>query len=465
MASIESIFFSTQNVNMLYTLLCESIESRTNLSIQSEENTQIIQSTLYEIMQQVFSTKEELYSPSEPSNVFVMKLNKKVLDISTRTIPILFQESLPVSFREQSSLSARDKNVNQQFNMLQQSRQLHTSQDQLRTEATKQFETQTNEINYQNGLSTSVGYQAANETDTSTLSYLHNSSSNMQSFTDILSEYNTEEKGHTENEESFKKLLETKLQERTTQFHNAKQSSQLSTNTVQPILPYTNTGTSDTNVPSTSNEHQEPGFTSSITDDPKSVESLPYTPFPSVQAPKKIVRKTVTALIYAKNTQTPSNETDLVNDTINPSTFAVQCMDAFLTQPKHIREIQIKSVNICSQNTVMPPFISISVPEISPKTMSTDNTLRESLCILHYDKKIDSFNNSQSFLYVNKVDAKQSFVKNELVSLPNTLNITLNGVDQTGHTGEWTTLFDNTTKTNASTLITLSIATDAPEQN
>ena len=113
----------------------------------------------------------------------------------------------------------------------------------------------------------------------------------------------------------------------------------------------------------------------------------------------------------------------------------------------------------------MPPFISISVPEISPKTMSTDNTLRESLCILHYDKKIDSFNNSQSFLYVNKVDAKQSFVKNELVSLPNTLNITLNGVDQTGHTGEWTTLFDNTTKTNASTLITLSIATDAPEQN
>ena len=110
----ESIFFSENNVKMLYTLIHQNLETKFNCELPQD----IILDGVKQVMVQVFNNRTNfvIINNSMTSQKYNMILNKKVLDISLETLPTMLnykKSELPLSFRQESSQTGYETNISQ----------------------------------------------------------------------------------------------------------------------------------------------------------------------------------------------------------------------------------------------------------------------------------------------------------------------------------------------------------------
>lgn len=466
MDTLYTLFHNEQNAQMLFTLLVNKIETDTSSTILTTD-LDIMRSILSEIMESVYESKNTILTPNDRPNEYIMKLNKCVLDQGIFQFSRLLKPSLPFQQRSQQSSLSND-NVQSLFQDLQQQREI--PENKYRQMAERQFETQHKEMNQlaENSSKQKSTILPANELQdmeqSFSNSFIHSNDEKLseKTFSEVLAEYNQDEKKFADNDEAFSALMDKKLKERTMQFKQNQRSSSLESVTEESsiVLPYSSSDNATDNVPSNSNEHVQPTINSSL--ESKTVVGLTHTPFPNIQKPKRVIQVETPVFVFAQNISGATEESTFVNAEINPSDFQIQCMQAFLTHPKHIREIEVRSVSITtpSGSPLSSAYISITMPEFSSKTMSTENSLRDALCVLHLDKQ-NTFANSTTTTFKNTTNAKQTFLKNELVSLPNTLKVFLRSLHQNG---QWANVFDEATKADTSVLIEFVITSDVPEQ-
>jgi len=460
----ESIFFSENNVKMLYTLIHQNLETKFNCELPQD----IILDGVKQVMVQVFNNRTNfvIINNSMTSQKYNMILNKKVLDISLETLPTMLnykKSELPLSFRQESSQTGYETNISQQFAELQQERNINSEMNTIL--ASNTFDSMNSNMNmsinqiYNDSLS-STNLQNINDNENKDkdendiISMLHKEEQPMKSFADTLLEYEVKEQSLENRNNNISDILDKKIQERNTLFNKKKEYDESKHTNIEdtPIEMYKISDNSAKNVPQGSNEMEHPSFKSSLTKQPHIIDYDITSCTPNVPQPTDFSLQTFNISLYAENLNIDSDsQYSLINNSINPSDFTVNCQELFTTQPKQIRNVIVKNVTL--SNITPLPYIVLHIPEFPNKNLASHSALQSSICILNYDKELSN----NTYFYTNNSNTHLTYSKNELVSLPTNLHVKITNIK-----GE---LIWNTAVLGTSSLISLELTKEVPRRN
>jgi hypothetical protein len=405
---------------MLVSVLVDKL-SQTNDVQQIDINK--IKHNLLQIMNYVFEATDINSFSNMDINQANMILNKKSLDISldyNKNIDNRIVEDTKQNF---------SKNVTEDFNKLFEERK------QLQN---KKPDSIPNFSGISQKEETTSFLPGHNEV-TNNISFLNSSNSDsMQTFSETLNTFNNLNKDINKNNLSFEEKMKTVLANREAEFQNSlgNNKMQIQDNTFIPNSSsnekknksddinnlYSKTDNVIGNIPSSSNQDNDMNnnFTNNLENISNIIKPQPIIDIKTEKFVKSIIHSSISS------TDRPSSNTNNINNN-NPFNFAINTTESFNLSIKHIVSIRVSSVTIKIPKTLdlEDTVLLLSIPELNTsKIIGTNNNLRNTVAVLYFDKSIDT-SSQKSIRFENKDNYELNFNKNELVTLPNTLRISL----------------------------------------
>lgn len=441
--TLDQIFYSPSNFEMLISLIKDTLMSRYNIKF-TEATFECVKTNLLDIMKFIFDHRSELQT-KEPMSLseYNLVMNKQVLDIAIEKLPKVIQKNMscrPVqsgqnlhnnvenAFKkiqdDRNALLNKPKNpfVQEHINIADQTSSSQKMNSITQTAATTYVSQQTQKPN------TESNDNIASYNDTEEiLSFLNNSENTepTMSLADTIQQFNKENDDMELKGDTFVAELEKKLQKREQLFQestalNTKQEKILQhqieedrDNSVHNVYPMDEAN--DSNFPTSLNSH---------------TNLMPSTPLdkPTV-SPKTVIewnKKHTTVQLSSADRQVGQNRYDYTIDT-----------SLFETDIKHIVSIQI-------QNLVVPAYemstldahsfgqyLLLDIPELNSHNVGSNTALRSSQCMLFVDKQLTSSASRGCVILRNENETKTEYAKNVMRQLPRQLTIRMlhaNGV-------------------------------------
>ena len=469
-SQIDNMFYNPTNFEMLVSLLSETLQSRHSIKL-TESTYSCVKNELLSIMQQVFDNRHELPTPPSLSEYNLM-LNKRVLDLSLKTIPAIvnknlpcrpdastrFQDSIDSAFEKlQSERNARIKRPSNPFtnsndnasntSLNQQSSHFNESENnKLSSFATQhndnvRYESRNTQEQRQAQISSSLNtfndtsdimdllHSSVSEEHMSDFSNNNsnsnvnaNSSTSSLSLADTIQQFHEETEKIDESNESFAKELEARLKKREEDF---RQSTQLSPEQERVLQEQIKNDAEET----VQNVYPMDESTDKLL--PQSLqldnsfarldESTLEKEQQEINKNKKIERipQTTTIQLSSADRDGGKSRYDYTIDT-----------SLFNTSIKHIESIEIMNIVMPAyeMNTVdahsVGQYLLLDIPELNTHNIGSNNHLTNSQCMLFVDKLHSSSTTARGSLSLrNENKTRNVYAKNIMRQLPRQLTV------------------------------------------
>jgi len=458
-SQIDNMFYNPNNFEMLVSLLSETLQSRHSIKL-TEDSYSCVKKELLSIMQQVFDNRHNLPTPPSLSEYNLM-LNKRVLDLSLKTIPEIvsknlscrpdassrFQDSIDSAFEKlHSERNTRIKRPSNPFTNSNDNRSHHVNQqsshfNESENNKLSSFATQHNDNvryesrNTQEQRQAQISSSLNTFNDTSDIMDLLHSSVSKEhvndfnsepktslSLADTIQNFHEEKEQIDESNESFAKELEARLKKREEDFRKSTQLSPEQERVLQEQIKNDAEETVQNVYPM--DESTDELLPQSLQLDNSFAtldESTLEKEQQEINKNKRVewVPQTTTIQLSSSDRDGGKSRYEYTIDT-----------SLFNTSIKHIESIEIMNIVMPAYeiNTVdahsVGQYLLLDIPELNTHNIGSNNHLTNSQCMLFVDKLHSSSTTARGSLSLrNENKTRNVYAKNIMRQLPRQLTV------------------------------------------